>query len=72
VIRVIKFETPNLEKPWSSILNQSNVEWWNWKINFNYVKGLKNIKIKRIKIKIKIQNKFYIYIKGEIEKKSIW
>jgi len=35
------------------------------------VKGLKNIKIKKINIKIKIQNKFYIYIKGVIEKKSI-
>jgi hypothetical protein len=40
------------------------------KKNFNHTKGL--IKIKRITIKIEIQNKFYIWLKCENEiKKSI-
>ena len=30
------------------------------KINFNYTKELKKIAIKRIRVKIKIKNKFYI------------
>jgi hypothetical protein len=38
------------------------------KNNFNYTKGLKKLGIKRIKINIKKLNKFYIRLKGEIEK----
>ena len=38
------------------------------KNKLNYAKGLKKIAIKRIRIKIKIQNKFYIWLKGEIKK----
>jgi hypothetical protein len=31
---------------------------------------IKKIAIKRIRIKIEIQNKFYIWLKGKIEKKN--
>ena len=62
-------EAPYLKISWSSILNQSNIEGWNWEYNLNYTK--KNlISIKRTRIKIKIQNKFYIWMKGEIEKNN--
>ena len=64
---VIKPEALNLDKSWSSIPNQSNIKGWNWETKFNYTKGLKKIAIKRMRIKI--QNKFYIWLKGEIEKK---
>ena len=40
------------------------------KNSFNYIKGFKKIKIKRMMIKIEIQNKFYIWMKGEIKKKN--
>jgi hypothetical protein len=69
VTYIIWPEAPYLEISWSSILNQSNIEGWNWEYNLNYTK--KNlISIKRTKIKIKIQNKFYIWMKGEIEKNN--
>jgi len=42
MIRIIASEAPNLEKPRSSIFNQSNFEGWNWKKNSNYTKRLKN------------------------------
>jgi len=35
------------------------------KNNFNYIKG-----IKKLQLKNKDQNKFYIWLKGEIEKKN--
>jgi hypothetical protein len=57
--------TSYLEKQWNSILNQSNIEWWNRKNNFNYIKG-----IKKLQLKNEDQNKFYIWLKGEIEKKN--
>jgi hypothetical protein len=69
VTYVIWPEAPYLKISWSSILNQSNIEGWNWEYNLNYTK--KNlISIKRTRIKIKIQNKFYIWMKGEIEKNN--
>jgi hypothetical protein len=69
VTYIIWPEAPYLEISWSSILNQSNIEGWNWEYNLNYTK--KNlISIKRTRIKIKIQNKFYIWLKGEIEKNN--
>jgi hypothetical protein len=40
------------------------------KNRFNYTKGFKKITIKRMMIKIKIQSKFYIWMKGEIKKKN--
>jgi hypothetical protein len=39
------------------------------KKKFNYTKGFRKTTIKIIKINIKMQNKFYIWLKGEIEKK---
>jgi len=39
------------------------------KKKINYKKGLK-IAIKRMMIQIKIQNKFYIWLKGKIKKKN--
>ena len=47
VIQVIKSEAPYLKKTWSLISNISNVKGsnisnvkgWNWKKNFNYIKG---------------------------------
>jgi hypothetical protein len=57
--------TSYLEKQWNSILNQSNIEWWNRKNNFNYIK-----EIKKLQLKNEDQNKFYIWLKGEIEKKN--
>jgi len=39
------------------------------KNDFQLYKRILKIKIKRMKIKIKVQNKFYIQSKGEIEKK---
>jgi hypothetical protein len=41
-----KNSVPNVDKPWSLNLNQSNIEGWNWKNNFNYTKGLKTIATK--------------------------
>jgi hypothetical protein len=40
------------------------------KKKFNYTKGFEKIEIKIMRIKNKIQNKFYIKINGEIEKKN--
>jgi hypothetical protein len=40
------------------------------KKNFNYIEGFEKIEIKRMRIKNKIQNKFYIKINGEIEKQN--
>jgi hypothetical protein len=40
------------------------------KINFNYTKRIKKTAIKRMRIKIKIQNKFYFLLNDEIEKKN--
>jgi hypothetical protein len=42
------------------------------KKNLNYVKAfkIKKITIKRMRIKIVIENKFYILLKDEIEKKN--
>jgi hypothetical protein len=42
------------------------------KKNLNYVKAfkIKKITIKRMRIKIEIENKFYILLKDEIEKKN--
>jgi hypothetical protein len=41
------------------------------KKKFNYTKWFKaEITIKRIKIKIEIKNKFYIWLTAEIEKKN--
>ena len=44
------------------------------KKNFNYVKAfeIKKIAIKRVRIKIVIENKFYILLKDEIEKKNLF
>jgi hypothetical protein len=67
---VIGLKAPYLKKPCNLILNQSNIEGWNWKKNFNYTKGLKKYKIKRIRIKIEIQIKFYLWLKSEIENKK--
>jgi hypothetical protein len=39
------------------------------KNKFNYIEGLKKT-IKRIMIKIEIQNNFYFLLKGEVEKKN--
>jgi hypothetical protein len=36
---VIRAKVTYLEKPLSPILNQSNIEGWNWEKNFNYTKG---------------------------------
>jgi len=35
----------------------------------NYSKEFLKVEIKKMRIKIKIQNKFYIWLKGEIKKK---
>jgi hypothetical protein len=40
------------------------------KKKFNYIEGFEKIEIKRMRIKNKIQNKFYIKINGEIEKQN--
>jgi len=47
---------PIWKKLWNSILSQLNIGWWNWKNNFNYIKGfkIKKITIKRSMIKIEI------------------
>jgi hypothetical protein len=37
VTQVIRTKTLNLEKPWSLILIQLGIEWWNWK-KINYTK----------------------------------
>jgi len=59
-----------MKKPWSSILIQFNVEWWNWKKNSIIQKDSKyKITIKRMRIKIEIQNKFYFLLNGEI---GVW
>ena len=64
-------KTPYLEKPWSLIHNQSNNKDEIQKNNFNYTKVFKlEIAIKRIRIKIEIQNKVYIWLTGEIEKRN--
>ena len=57
----IRPETPYQEKSRNPISNQLNVERLTWKKNINYIKGSKTKKttIKRMKIKIEIQNKFY-------------
>jgi len=57
VTKVIRSKASNLDKSWNSILNQLNIKGWNWK-KINYIKELKKIAIKRMKIKIKTQNKF--------------
>ena len=60
--RDIRPEALYLEKPRSSIPNQLNVERLTWKKAINYKKKKdpkQKITIKRIKIKIEIQNKFY-------------
>jgi hypothetical protein len=59
-----------MKKPWNLILNQSNIKGWDWKKNFNYIKRLKKIAFKGMRIKIEKQDKFYIWLKGEIEKKN--
>jgi len=41
------------------------------KKDFQLYKRILKIKIERMKIKIKVQNKFYIQLKDEIEKISI-
>jgi len=53
--------------------NSQSIEYWVIKLKkkSNIQKDLKQkITNKRIKIKIEIQNKFYIWLKGEIEKKN--
>jgi len=73
VTRDIRPEALYLEKPRSSIPNQLNVERLTWKKAINYKKKKdpkQKITIKRIKIKIEIQNKFYFWLRGEIEKKN--
>jgi hypothetical protein len=60
VIRDIRPKTPYIEKPRNSILNQLNVEGLTYKNNINTTKGSKTkMTVKRIRIKIEIQNKFY-------------
>jgi len=58
------FQTHDLyqEKSRNPISNQLNVERLTWKKNINYTKGSKKkITIKRMEIKIEIQNKFYFW-----------
>ena len=53
-------EAPYMEKLWSPIPNQSNIEGWNWKNKKNSIiqKDPKpKLEIKRIRIKIDIKNK---------------
>jgi hypothetical protein len=67
----IILKTLYLERLRNSILNQLNVNGLTWKKNINYIKGSKKkITFKIIGIKIKIQNKFYFWLNGEIEKKN--
>ena len=47
VTQVIRTKTLNLEKPWSLILIQLNIEGWNWKKNQLYKKIFFKIAIKR-------------------------
>jgi len=66
---IIKPETSYLKKKSQiSILNQSNIEGWNWKKNFNCTKGFKKT-IKRIMIKIK-KDQAIIFEIGERRKKK--
>ena len=66
----IILKTLYLERLRNSILNQLNVDGLTWKKNINYTKGSKKITFKIMGIKIKIQNKFYFWLNGEIEKKN--
>jgi hypothetical protein len=50
VTRSIRSETPFLEKPWSSIPNQLDVEGLTWKNYINYIKELEET-IKRMRDK---------------------
>jgi hypothetical protein len=72
MIQAIRSEASYLKKPWNLILNQSNVKVWNWKKNFNYTKGFKTkkIAIKRMRIKIKMQNIIDLWLKCEIKNKK--
>jgi hypothetical protein len=54
----IGLKTSYLEKPCNLILNQLNIERWNWKKNFNYTKGLKNIQLKELGSKLKYKINF--------------
>jgi hypothetical protein len=63
-------EASNMKKPWSPNPNQSNIEWWNWKKEFQLYKMIKKIAINIMMIKIEKQNKFYIWLKDKIEKKN--
>jgi hypothetical protein len=70
VTQIIRPETPNLKKPWSSIFNQSNIKGWNREKQFSTLQKYFKITLKRMMIKIEKINKFYIWLKGEIEKKN--
>jgi len=59
--QVIRPKVLNLDKPWSLILIQSYIEGWNWKNKIQLYQRIKKWAIKKIGIKIKIQNKFYIW-----------
>ena len=53
--------SPDIEKLRNPNLSQLNVEGLTWKKNINYTNNpkQKKISIKKIRIKIEIQNKFY-------------
>jgi hypothetical protein len=57
VTRVIRYEAFYLEKQWTPILNQLNIERY---------KRIMKIAIKKMRVKIEIQNKFYIWFNSEI------
>jgi len=70
MIEVIKPKVPYLKKPWILILNQQILKDKIEKKNSIIQKDWKqNVTIIRMNIKIKIQNKFYIWLKIQIEKK---
>jgi hypothetical protein len=52
--------------------NSQSIKYWKMKLKkkIQIYKRAQKIAIKRIRIKIQISNKFYIWLKGEIEKKN--
>jgi hypothetical protein len=72
ITRDIRLKTLYLKRLRNSITNQLNVDGLTWKKNINYTKGFKTKKMtfNIIGIKIKIPNKFYSWLNGEIEKKN--
>ena len=55
---------------WNLIFNQSNIEGWNWKNNFNDIKRLLKIAITIMRIKIEKQNKLYIWLMMKLKRKT--